>query len=109
MFAIACVGWIFFRAPSIDHAWYVMSHCLSSSGAPDVHYSEVVSSWILWSMIIGLWLAEWVYRNRPALFTAIASGETSRLVTRHALLVAILFSYLVTQQGKVQPFIYFQF
>jgi hypothetical protein len=36
-------------------------------------------------------------------------GEKRRLLWRHALFVAILFSYVVAQQGRALPFIYFQF
>jgi hypothetical protein len=32
-----------------------------------------------------------------------------RLIVRHALIVAILFSFLVAQKGTSRPFIYFQF
>jgi D-alanyl-lipoteichoic acid acyltransferase DltB (MBOAT superfamily) len=109
MFAIVCCGWIFFRAPSIHDAWYVITHMFSSSGAGDVLRAEVVSSPVLWTMVVGLWLAEWVFRNRPAVGAALAGSNVRSLTARHAMLVAILFAYLVTQQGRVQPFIYFQF
>ena len=109
MFAMVCCGWIFFRAPSIHDAWYVITHMFSSSGAGDVLRAEVVSSPVLWTMVVGLWLAEWVFRNRPAVGAALAGSNVRSLTARHAMLVAILFAYLVTQQGRVQPFIYFQF
>ena len=109
VFAIVCIGWILFRAQSLTQAWYVISHLFAGSGLADVVRAEVVGSGLLWSMVIGLWLCEWVYRNRPAVLGALNGGEWRPLIVRHSLIVAILFSYLVAQQGKVQPFIYFQF
>jgi alginate O-acetyltransferase complex protein AlgI len=109
MFALACVGWVFFRSPSMGHAGYVLTHIFSNAGASDVLRPEVVTTGMLWTMVLGLWLAELVHRYRPSVLDTILGGEVRRLMARHALLVAILFSYLVTLQGQVQPFIYFQF
>lgn len=109
MFVLVCLGWIFFRAQSMQEAWYVITHLFATTGAADVMRAEVVSSGVLWMMVLGLWLAEWVYRNRPAVVAALEGRNTRSLAARHAMLVAIVFAYIVTQQGRVQPFIYFQF
>jgi alginate O-acetyltransferase complex protein AlgI len=109
MFAVACLGWVLFRAESIGEAWFVVSHFFSTSGLSDVVRAEVPSSAILWTMVVGLWLAEWVYRNRPTVIAVLMGGERRQLLWRHAMLVAMLFSYVVAQEGKVQPFIYFRF
>jgi alginate O-acetyltransferase complex protein AlgI len=109
MFAVACVGWVLFRAESIGQAAFILSRLMSPIGLPDVRRAEVLSSMLLWTMVIGLWLAEWCYRTRPNFVEWLTGGERRRLVWRHAMIIAILFSYVVAQQGKVQPFIYFQF
>ncbi|HKU15988.1 MAG TPA: MBOAT family O-acyltransferase [Steroidobacteraceae bacterium] len=109
MFAMVCFGWIFFRASTMAEAWYVITHMFATGGATDVVRAEVVSSGILWMMVAGLWLAEWVYRNRPAVVAVLEGGNARSVAARHAMFAAILFSYLVTQQGRAQPFIYFQF
>jgi alginate O-acetyltransferase complex protein AlgI len=109
MFVLVCVGWVFFRASSLDVACYVLTHVFASAGASDVVHAEVVATPFLWLLVLGLWLAEWAYRARPTLLSLVAGGDWRRLAVRHALVAAILFAYLVTQQGQVQPFIYFQF
>jgi D-alanyl-lipoteichoic acid acyltransferase DltB (MBOAT superfamily) len=109
MFTVACIGWVFFRAGSISDAWRVLSHAFSAIGDSTVLRVDVARESILWVLIAGLWIAEWLYRNRPRMFAGINSGEARGIAWRSALVAAILFSYLVAQEGVVQPFIYFQF
>lgn len=109
MFLVACVGWLVFRAQSMAEVAYVLGHLFSTTGLPDVVRAEVPDSAVLWAMVIGLWLAEWTYRNLPAVVSILTGGEKRRLLWRHALFVAIVFSYIVAQQGRALPFIYFQF
>ena len=109
MFLVACVGWLVFRAQSMAEVAFVLGHLFSTTGLPDVVRAEVPDSAVLWAMVIGLWLAEWTYRNLPVVVSILTGGEKRRLLWRHALFVAIVFSYIVAQQGRALPFIYFQF
>ena len=109
MFIVVCVGWVFFRAASIDDAWHVLSHAFSAIGESTVLRVDVAREAVLWMLIAGLWIAEWLYRNRPRLFAGLYDGQVRGIAWRSVLIAAILFSYLVAQEGVVQPFIYFQF
>jgi len=108
-FIIVCVGWVLFRSQSIGEAWYVLSHFLSPTGLPDVVRAEVPDSGLLWTLVIGLWVCEWLYRSRPGLVALAMGGEVRQLLWRHAMVIAILFSYVAALEMKAQPFIYFQF
>ena len=109
MFVVACVGWVFFRAQSMGEAWYILTHAFSSVGALTVRRADVASTTILWTLVGGLWCAEWLYRNRPRIVLGVTRAGVSGPLWRHALLVAVLFSYLIAHQGTATPFIYFQF
>ena len=108
-FTLVCVGWVFFRSQSLAEAWYVLSNVFSPTGLNDVLRAEVPDSTILWAMIGGLWAAEWLYRTRPQWVQVAMDGPVRQLVWRHAMIVAILFSYVAALGTKAQPFIYFQF
>jgi D-alanyl-lipoteichoic acid acyltransferase DltB (MBOAT superfamily) len=107
-FVIACVGWVFFRADSMNDAWYVLSHLFSSEGIPVVLRAQIAHPAVLWLLIGGLIIAEWLQRNRPSLVAGVSIARTRAIAWRYALVAAIIFSYLMAQQGS-QPFIYFQF
>jgi alginate O-acetyltransferase complex protein AlgI len=109
MFVVVCVGWTFFRANSLGQAWEVLSGMVAGAGVDRVLRPEVVGASTLWSLVIGLWIAEWIYLKWPALGQGVAARYVPRLIVRQALMAAILFSYIVVQQGQVLPFIYFQF
>ena len=108
MFVIVSIGWVFFRAPSMSEAWYMLSHVFSTAGAAVVRRTDVPGAAILWALIAGLVLAEWAFRR----WSPIVSGMVARfpgVAWRYALASGILFSYLITQNGTAEPFIYFQF
>jgi hypothetical protein len=109
MFVIVCIGWVFFRAGSIADAWEVLRGLFSAEGQPTVLRVDVPREGALWLLIAGLGIAEWLYRNRPRLFAAVAGGDFRGIAWRAAMVASILFSYIVAQQGVPQPFIYFQF
>ena len=109
MFTVACIGWVFFRAASIDDAWHVLSHAFSATGESTVTAGRRGTRVDPVDAVAGLWIAEWLYRNRPRLFAGLNSGQIRGIAWRSALIAAILFSYIVAQEGVVQPFIYFQF
>jgi D-alanyl-lipoteichoic acid acyltransferase DltB (MBOAT superfamily) len=107
-FVIVCVGWVLFRAESLGDAWTVLTRLFSTAGEATVLRPEVIAEPVLWTLVIGLWLVEWLSRNRPALQTAVARSGVPRLLVRNALVVGILFAFLA-QRGAPRPFIYFQF
>jgi alginate O-acetyltransferase complex protein AlgI len=108
-FLIVCIGWLMFRADSMAAAVNILERTFSASGAGDVLRPDVLGSGWLWLMVIGLWGAEWIYRNFPQVFAAATGSATRRLILRQALLITIVLFYLGSQQAKVLPFIYFQF
>lgn len=108
MFAIACVGWVFFRADSLPAAW----HILTSFGSPtgeEVRNPDAAPLWLLWSLIAGLLLIEWLLRNRAALRGRLMGQGAEALAARSVLIAGIVCSYAGSLAGAPQPFIYFQF
>ena len=108
-FVIACVGWVLFRAPSLGAALGVLAGLFRTSGANAVLRPDVATAASLWALVAGLWIAECSYRLAPDLLGSLTATPPRRLVLRHALLVVIVVVYLASQQGKILPFIYFQF
>jgi D-alanyl-lipoteichoic acid acyltransferase DltB (MBOAT superfamily) len=109
MFTLVCVGWVFFRAESIGDAWYVVTHALSFGGASDVIGAGVVDTPILWALIVGLFLAEWIYRHSARLRPTLEGGQLPAIAGRYALIAAIIVSVGASQLDEARPFIYFQF
>jgi alginate O-acetyltransferase complex protein AlgI len=109
MFVIACVGWILFRSNTLGQAWAILAGFFSLAGESQVVRLEVLDVRLLWVLVLGLWLAEFLYRNRPRLVESATGGTVRALVWRYSMVCAIVLSYVVAQQGRVQPFIYFQF
>jgi alginate O-acetyltransferase complex protein AlgI len=108
MFVLVCIGWVLFRAQSMSDAWYVLTHLFASEGVLAVLRAQVAHPAILWLLIGGLLIAEWLQRNRPSLAAAVNNGTLPAIAWRYALIIAILSSLALAQQGS-QPFIYFQF
>jgi D-alanyl-lipoteichoic acid acyltransferase DltB (MBOAT superfamily) len=109
MFAIACVGWILFRAKSLADFWAIFSGFFTATGHSGVQRIDVLSPVWLWAMVLGLWAAELIYRNAPRVTALAIGGEWRRLMWRYAMICVIVVSYTVAQHGRAQPFIYFQF
>jgi D-alanyl-lipoteichoic acid acyltransferase DltB (MBOAT superfamily) len=109
MFAIACIGWVLFRAQSLTDAWTVLASLATPFGNSELHRPEVAALPLLWLLIGGLWLAEAAASRWPALPQAVSATAPRRLAARYGMLVAILFGYVGLQQGVARPFIYFQF
>jgi alginate O-acetyltransferase complex protein AlgI len=108
MFTLVCIGWVFFRADSIGDAWHVLTHALVFGGASAVVGEETVSVPILWALIGGLVLAEWVYRHFDRLRPLLEGGRLPAIAGRYALIAAIVVS-VGASQLEARPFIYFQF
>jgi D-alanyl-lipoteichoic acid acyltransferase DltB (MBOAT superfamily) len=109
MFALVCVGWVYFRAESIGDAWYVLTHLFSASGAPNVSRPEIVDRSVLWTLIAGLCCAEWLYRHSDAVRRRLEGGQVPAIAGRYALMAAIVVASSASQLGGARPFIYFQF
>lgn len=109
MFVLVCVGWILFRAESIGDAWYVIAHMFRSAGVEEVALAQRVSTPVLWALIVGLCLAEWLYRNAARLQPHLAGERLPAIAGRYALVSAIVVATGVAQGGAARPFIYFQF
>jgi D-alanyl-lipoteichoic acid acyltransferase DltB (MBOAT superfamily) len=108
MFTLVCIGWVFFRAESIGDAWHVLTHVFSFGGAAGVIAAEVVRTPILWALIAGLVLAEWIYRHFDLVRPWLEGGRLPAIAGRYALVAAIVVSVGASQlEGR--PFIYFQF
>jgi alginate O-acetyltransferase complex protein AlgI len=110
MFAIVCVGWMLFRAKSLTDFWIVLSGFFAG-GLEGVRLVrlDVPDVAVLWSLVIGLCAAEYVYRNWPQLTQFALGGPWRRLMWRSVLGCAVVTVYVVALGGRAQPFIYFQF
>jgi alginate O-acetyltransferase complex protein AlgI len=109
MFAIVCVGWVYFRAATAGDAWYVLTHLLSPMGAVDVSYDVALATPGLWALIVGLSVAEWAYRRSLDLRSMVEGGGLPAIAGRYALLAAIVVSHGLADVDFARPFIYFQF
>jgi alginate O-acetyltransferase complex protein AlgI len=109
MFVLVCIGWMLFRAKSMTDFWTVLSGFFGPLGSIELNRLDVTHVIVLWSLVIGLWLAEFTYRHWPRATEVALSGPGRQLVLRAALGCVIVTTYTVALQGKVQPFIYFQF
>jgi D-alanyl-lipoteichoic acid acyltransferase DltB (MBOAT superfamily) len=109
MFALVCVGWVFFRADSIGDAWHFLTHSWSSAGLSVVSGAGIVDARILWALIVGLTIGEWIYRNFARVGHGLESGRLPAIAGRYALVAAMVVSAGAAQLGEARPFIYFQF
>ncbi|HSC15008.1 MAG TPA: hypothetical protein VLI71_07815, partial [Gammaproteobacteria bacterium] len=108
MFTLVCIGWVFFRAESIGDAWHVLTHAFAFGGASAVIDAEVVRAPILWALIAGLILVEWIYRHFDLVRPWLEGGRVPAIAGRYALIAAIVVS-VGASQLEARPFIYFQF
>jgi alginate O-acetyltransferase complex protein AlgI len=109
MFVIVFGGWILFRAASLSDAWSIVTRVFSATGESSVLRVDVPPTPLLWALVIGLWLFEWGSRTWPTLMARVVGNPTRLLILRDAMVVAIIFFFLVAQRGTARPFIYFQF
>jgi hypothetical protein len=100
---------VFFRADSIGDAWHVLAHLWSVGGLSAVSGAGIVDARILWALIVGLAVAEWIYRNFTRIGHELESGRLPAIAGRYALVAAMVVSAGATQLGEARPFIYFQF
>ena len=109
MFVVVCVGWILFRAESLADALVVLTGFFRPTGNAVLPRPELAALPVLWALVGGLWLVESAARRWPALEATISAAALPRMAARYAMLVVILFVYIVMQGAVGEPFIYFQF
>ncbi|HVW69530.1 MAG TPA: MBOAT family O-acyltransferase [Steroidobacteraceae bacterium] len=109
MFAVACIGWILFRARTLGDFWTVLAGMFAPTGHETVRRLNVLDVRWLWALVLAFWVAEFVYRNQARVFELATGGAGRRLVLRYAMVCTIVVSYVAAQHGRALPFIYFQF
>lgn len=104
-FGLAAMGWVLFRADSIEQAWAYIRHMFAHllEGGPNI--TGPVDLWVVIVSVATMTVVEWANREQAHEF---ALQPRSR-VLRWAGYAALLFmmgAYMVTNE---MPFIYFQF
>jgi alginate O-acetyltransferase complex protein AlgI len=112
---VVMIGWVFFRAESVDHAWTMLAAMFGSSGARADIYpaASFLDPWTLMIVILALvfsfptrrWLA-------ARLEVPGCTGELStvgEIASMLALLTLFLLSLMVIAAGTHNPFLYFRF
>jgi D-alanyl-lipoteichoic acid acyltransferase DltB (MBOAT superfamily) len=101
-FALVCVGWVFFRADSMDTAFSLLGRLITGWWTPSEFVTPLVVLTIagmltlqFWPRGFGLWLQSGLSRLKPA---------PLGIVFALALLVIVILG-----PSGVAPFIYFQF
>jgi hypothetical protein len=103
-FHIAAVGWLIFRAPTLDQAWGMLGKIVFefAPAAPDEALQMLATLVALVAMPLGVQLLE--ERNDDA-----AAVLEMHWMFRYAFLVTIACLLVVFGQFAERPFIYFQF
>ncbi len=109
MFVLVCFGWILFRADNLAVAGDVIGRLFATTGASSVVRLNVTDAPILWALIAGLLIIEWLHRRSRLVLDVVSKPGPAAYALRAGMLVAILFCYLSAQEGASRPFIYFQF
>ncbi|HEV2951407.1 MAG TPA: MBOAT family protein, partial [Actinomycetota bacterium] len=101
-FALVCVGWVFFRADSMDTAFSLLRRLITGWWTPSEFVTPLVVLMVagmlvlqFWPRGFGLWLQSGLSRLKPA---------PLGIVFALALLVIVILG-----PSGVAPFIYFQF
>lgn len=108
-FVITLVGWVLFRAESLDYAIDFTGRMFSFTGGPAVYMSQKV--WII--LIIGAFFAFWgsvgsIEKWQEKLFAKKQKISTLVLMTGTSVVLFILSLASITSSG-FNPFIYFRF
>ena len=104
-FLLAVMGWILFRADSIEEAWKYCVHMFSTlfDGAPTL--TSTMDAWVVTVSVAVMTIVEWCNRDKEHEFCR----QPHNRVLRWAGYIVLLFmigAYMVTNE---MPFIYFQF
>lgn len=102
-FVITVIGWIFFRAENLSHAWSYISGLFEISlfSIPEVRPSFLIVLIILFLII------EWLGRRQ--LYAIETLFLSSSRVVRWGLYFVLIFFMGIFMETKETPFIYFQF
>jgi hypothetical protein len=108
-FGLVVLGWIFFRAENITHAWSYISGIFSASllsiKIPFIIDPQV--KYLVFFIPVFI-LTEWIGRNNRYALEKLLLGRKSCI--RHLFyFVLALFVICFSLMGKTQEFIYFQF
>lgn len=108
-FLLATVAWVFFRASTVQDAFYIVSHLTAwrgfetseilSLGLPRFELASAIF------LIATVFITEWCIFQRPRLVTGLWAGRPFRWAITYACVFAVIFFGIF---GHVE-FIYFQF
>ncbi len=105
-FNLVCVGWVFFRSPSMEVAGGVFRQIFTEFH-PEIFFDFITSyKWVILAVVTGYLLHFSTKR-----WELVVQGWVQRLpVISYALmLVVLIWGIVQLRSGDVQPFIYFQF
>ena len=105
-FLLAVLGWILFRADSIEQAFHyygLMFGKLSEGGAPTI--TSPIDAWVVAVAVLLMTVVEWLSREQPHEFSRQPRLRAIRWAT-YVVLIFLIGAFMVT---KEMPFIYFQF
>ena len=105
-FLLAVMGWILFRADSIEQAFHyygLMFGKLSEGGAPTI--TSPIDAWVVAVAVLLMTVVEWLNREQPHEFSRQPRLRAIRWAT-YVVLIFLIGAFMVT---KEMPFIYFQF
>jgi len=118
-FSAICIGWILFRAKTVQDAWYMISHLTGGFGALPSHLKEKTfqRTYVLMlqdkdefiialAAIAGLIAVEWMQRRGSMRDRLAALPGWCRWSVYYGAVAAVLF---LGSFNKAQEFIYFQF
>jgi len=111
---VVMIGWVFFRADSVEHASTILSAMFGSSGArADIYPARsFLDPWTLLIVVLALvfsfptrrWIASWFQLPGRAELTTF--GEVGGMLALSGLM---LLSLMVIAAGTHNPFLYFRF
>ena len=99
-FALASVGWVFFRAATLHDSLYILSRLFSGP-----HGHVLMPHWLLWFVLIALLLA--VLEESRGWFERLP--EAPAWAYAGAIAVCLFCLELIGFSGRAVPFVYFQF
>lgn len=104
-FVLAVMGWVLFRADSIEAAWSYYQHMFGHlfSGGPNI--TSQLNKWVMIVAITLLTVVEWINRAEEHEFVRQPRSRVMRWGL-YLVLLTMIGAYMVTNE---MPFIYFQF
>ncbi|MDR1918625.1 MAG: MBOAT family protein [Tannerellaceae bacterium] len=105
-FHLVCLGWVFFRASSLQLAWDMLSQ-IALNFHPEVLLPFVEG----YQIVVGLMAAGYLFHFMPKRVESAIQGLVthSPLLIQALMLAAAIFVIVQMKSAGVQPFIYFQF